>query len=178
MKNIPYEDDLLYMQVAYLKSYPECLLADAKVIYSIIFKKLKNQLSSWPLERAASCYSELCQKPWPSSGKTRVYVVSSSCRFLLVLYDMDECVVNEMLLDHHVSEECISTPYTDMDISPDCWLSSTRFVFNENGLVSCDDLDVNTLSNLLVAFHRENLVNYQGVRYDMYAKPRRLAQNK
>ena len=50
MKDFPYEDPILYHKVAYLKKYPECLLADAKVIYSIIFEKVENRLSSWPLE--------------------------------------------------------------------------------------------------------------------------------
>lgn len=178
MKDIPYEDALLYARVAYLKKYPECLLADAKVIYKAIFDKLENRHSYWSLDDAVSCYSEICQKPRPSSGKTRVYIVSSSCRFLLALYDMDESVVDKMILDRSVTKEYISTPYSDWDHSPNFWLSSTRFVFNENGLVSCDDLDVNTLSNLLVGFYRENLVNYQGIRYDLYAKPRRSARKK
>lgn len=178
MKDIQYEDALLYARIAYLKKYPECFLADAEVIYKTIFNKLENNLSSWPLDDAASCYSEICQKPRPRSEKTRVYVVSSSCRFLLVLYDMDKSVVDEMILDSSVSRKYISTPYNVQDHSPCFWLSSTRFVFNEKGLVSCDDLDVNTLANLLVGFHRENLVNYQGVRYDLYAKPRRSARKK
>lgn len=178
MKDFPYEDPILYHKVAYLKKYPECLLADAKVIYSIIFEKVENRLSSWPLENAASRYSELCQKPRPASEKNRVYVVSSSCRFLLALYDMDQRIVDEMILDRSVSQDCISTPYTNVDLSPYCEFSSTRFVFNENGLVSCDDLDVNTLANLLVGFQKENLVNYRGIRYDLYAKPRRADRNK
>lgn len=178
MHNIPYKDSLLYAKVAYLKRYPECLLSDVQVMYPIIFKKLGNQLSSISIQYAMECYSELCKKPHPSSEKTRVYVLTSSCRFLLTLYDMDKSVVEEMILDREVSEEYISRPYAVMDLSPDYDLSTTLFAFNSNGLASCNDLSANELANLLVGFRQENLVNYRGVRDTLYGKPRRSTRNR
>ena len=175
----PYDDASLYFRIAYLKHYPECLLSDAATMFEIVLDKAGSVDVDYSLLQSQNLIKEIHKRPRKSIGSTRVYILSSSCRFLFAMFDVDECVADALSVPPETANLYLSTPYAASNVYPELLgFSCTQFIFKGDSLVSCNDLDAGKLADHLCAFSRENQVQYNGVRDSLYGAPRRAARQK
>lgn len=167
--SLPDEHGLLYADIAYLKSYSPDLLADAKAIYKEQLKRFESWMLPDHLAKLQHTLAELNPIKVKREFKTRVYIVSEVSRFALVMYGMDECVV-EYLADMF---GWVGGESAELAGLTHPYFRSALFIFNGSKLVGRYELTTTQLVNLMAAFSKENRVNFSGVRDSYYGQPRR-----
>nr|WP_319487265.1 hypothetical protein [uncultured Caproiciproducens sp.] len=162
------EHILQMFDVANLKSYSTDLLYDAKIIYKTQLQKYREWFLKDDLKRTEDRIKALESMKIVPINKTRVYIVSCDTFICFAMYNMDECVVDNLcdvfdLVGISLNEAELVKPN----------FRSTLFVFKGKNLLLSEEISTTQLAKLMAIFYKENLVNYSGARYDYYGKPRR-----
>jgi hypothetical protein len=158
------------IDIANLKSYSTDLLFDFSVIYPIRLKKCGEWLMDDDFESLKKIIEKLSKFHVKPMIKSRVYIVTEDIHVCFAMYNMDECVIDQL---EYIYGQCgISYPE---DYCPS--FLATLYIFRDNQLTFSTDISVNQLVKIMAVFHKENLVNYSGARDDLYAKPRRAAHH-
>lgn len=155
-----FNDDTIYLDVAKLKRYPEYLLFDFQQMYPIIYRKAGGRIPH--SMRQDILYKDILEHPHPTSDVARAYIMTASCQMLLVMDDLDLNTLNRLLITAEATDKYLNKPYSDLDATSDCSLSTTKFVFTSKGLATCCDLTARELADHLACFHHKNLVSYSG----------------
>lgn len=166
------EHILQMFDVANLKSYSTDLLYDAKIIYKTQLQKYREWFLKDDLEHTENQIKLLESIKIVPINKMRVYIVSCDTSICFAMYNMDECVVDNLCNVF----DLVGTSLDEAElVNPN--FRSTLFVFKEKELVLSEEISTTQLATLMAVFHKENLVNYSGARYDYYGKPRRDANH-
>lgn len=171
--SLPEEHGLLYADIAYLKRYSPDLLADAKVIYKEQLQRFEPWMLPGHLAKHKHILAELRSVKVKREFKTRVYIVSGVDSFKLVMFGMDECVIEHLAATYDLVE---ADPIEVVEATHP-YFRSALFIFKDSKLVGRYELTSGQLSTLMAVFNKENLINYSGARDDYYGKPRRFSRN-
>lgn len=168
-ENEPYLLDMV--DIAYLKTYSTDLLYDFKIVYREFLNQFSEYLSlkdQLEMERHIQKLSALKFKPL---AKTRVYIITGSLYVCLALFGMDECVVDNLAYTYDLCNSDVPNPGNPP-------FTSVLYIFKGNDLVSSNYLSAAQMAKLMAVFHKENLVDFSGARYDLYGKPRRAEKSR
>ncbi len=149
--------------VAYLKKNVQDVLYDYKIMFNIQLNRFKDFLNDYDHYTIFKDLEFLKSQNVQPIHKNRVYIVTNLDYVPFMLVDMDEPVVDNLIGRFHVN-----SPHW---LTPD--FISTLFIFKNENLVYSSDLTPNDVAKLTAVFKKENITEFNGHRYDLYAKPRR-----
>jgi hypothetical protein len=163
------QEHILQMaRIANLKSYSTDLLYDAKIIYKEQLQKYREWFFEDDLKHIEDKIKALESIKIVPINKSRVYIVSCDTFICFAMYNMDECVVDNLCNVFNLA----GIPLDETELVKPVF-RSTLFVFKGKELLLSEEISTTQLAKLMAIFHKENLVNYSGIRYDFYGKPRR-----
>ncbi len=168
----PEEYGILFHRIAWLKSYSADLLHDAKSIYQTQLVRFEDWLSAEDTSEMSDRIKALSGLNIKIANERRAYIVCGDTFFRLVMYSLDEAVFDNLLSTYRflstvgdANLEYVSPEYR-----------SGLFLFKGKELVLHAELSAGQTATLIAVFHKENLINFSGARYDYYGKPRAEAK--
>lgn len=177
--SLPDENGLLYVDIANLKRYCSDLLMDAKTIYAAQLQKLGTWMMPELVAKIENRMQELSNLEFTLQYKTRVYIVTEADFFRLVMFGMEECVVEYLDCKYGIPDgldisNADNYQYVD-EIHP--YYRSALYIFIGDK-VSRYELSTGQLATLMAVFRNENLVDFSGSRDRFYGAPRRSHREK
>lgn len=177
--SLPDEHGLLYVDIANLKNYCSDLLLDAKTIYATQLQKLGGWMTPDHVATMEERLQELSTLKFDPQHTTRVYIVTEADFFRLVMFGMDDCVVDYLDYKYGMPGDldlssANTYQYVD-EIHP--YYRSALYIFIGDK-VSRYELSAGQLATLMAVFHNENLVDFSGTRDRFYGEPRRAHREK
>lgn len=165
-KPIESKYSLQYAEIGCFKTeYPDYLF-DFKLIYRDVMDCMKDfEEAVTAIKPKYEMLTKLNIKPALSN---RTYIVTSYDSPILAMVDMDESVVDNLIQEYEHS-------YLFEDV-PERILGSyisTLYVFKGDKMYLNTRISPFKVAVLTSVFRSENLINYQGWRDELYAKPRR-----
>lgn len=164
----------LLSYIASLKSYSSDLIYDAKKIYEIQLEKYKEWLSENDIQDLKKSIDTFSSIKVTLVNSNRIYVVASISFFQLVVYNMDESIIDKLQYTYELIS-CNDDKNLDYVVPS---YRSTLFLFKDNNLVLSSELSSRQLSTLMAVFHKENMVSYKQNRYELCGKPIRRSNKK
>lgn len=157
---------LQYAEIGYFKEqYPDYLF-DFKLIYQDLMNDLIDfKEAEAEVKLKYEILNKLKVKPTLSN---RVYIITSYDSPVLAMVNMDESVVDNLIKEYQYSFCFEDVPERIMGS-----YISTLYIFKGEKMCLNTHISPFKVAMFTSVFKAENLVNYQGWRDTLYAKPRR-----
>ncbi|NBH80435.1 hypothetical protein D3Z52_20240 [Clostridiaceae bacterium] len=155
------------------KSYSTDLLFDFETIYKLQLERFRDMMPddyAKDFEEKVSIISK--QKTnLITSESARAYLVTSLDFIPLMMRDIEDCIVGHL---EAMSIIDITLKNDSLQEDPDHVV--TLFVFKGHKLLFWYDIPFFTATKMLIAYHKENLINAGAFRDEWYGEPRRKAR--
>jgi hypothetical protein len=170
--NNPY--NLLFNEIGCFKTNYTDFLFDFRYIYRDILNYFGDYLKDYAptIRKRLDTISNVNVQPM---CKNRCYIVTDIDHVVFAAVDQDEAVFDNLVNTYFMLEDLIIGNIPDrVNMS----YVTEMYLFKNDKLLKVKYLSTLQLAQFMAAFHKENIVNYQGCREDWYAKPRRYAKSK
>lgn len=142
-----------------LKQHTYDVVCDFKTIFPIQLKRFKDVLIDKDYESYIALFNSIKEAKLAPEHLNRVYIITDFIRIPFILMDLENSEREAFICN--INHLKATNGKKILDISPS--YITTIFVFHKDGLVYQEDIYPQTLSQLMLGFHRRNLVSSAGI---------------